>query len=191
MSVSIYAFAEEVALSAANIFSQRSSEKRYRVVIPAGTPRYALTSLISRAKLKDEKISTLHLIAHGGPGKLALSGVKFREQVLDVGACSWFGALKIQCEKAFPRIIVHGCQVASDLGHDPKSGVGVYHGNQTGVGYNFLLALAQATNTIVEAGIHVQGNDSRCQLEGSRITVGPNGAVPGAEFQYAPFREAL
>jgi hypothetical protein len=99
--------------------------------------------------------------------------------------------LKIHFEKTFPRIIVHSCQIASDAGHDPVSGVGVYNRNQTGIGYNFLLTLAQATNTIVEAGIHEQRNDARCQLEGARITVGPNGAVMGAEFQDAPFGETL
>ncbi|MEZ6135166.1 MAG: hypothetical protein R3C53_09675 [Pirellulaceae bacterium] len=190
MSVVIFAFAEDVTKPPFRSNVPQSSEKTYRVVIPTLTQRHALTRYISHAKLRDEKISTLHLVAHGSPGRLFLSGPS-PKLALDAGGCSWFGALRSHFETAFPRVIIHGCNSGSGTAMEPTMGYGSYALNQTGVGYEFALAMAKATGAIVEIGIHRQFNDPGYELEGPRLTVGPNGAALGAEYQYANYGQAL
>ncbi|MCP5420965.1 MAG: hypothetical protein H6970_11985 [Gammaproteobacteria bacterium] len=188
-SVEIYAFAEDVSKPpfTSLIPPTRANYGRYRVVISDGTPRHALTSAIKHAKKTDEKIGKLHLISHGAPGLLFLSGGKHAQLALDADACSWFGALRAHFDTIFPEIFIHGCNVASDITYNPGTGIGNYDMSQSGIGYRFLLAMAQATNTIVTGCIHRQFNDTFHLLEGPRITVGPKGAVSGAEYLNAPY----
>ena len=184
MSVAIYCYAQEVAVPPYTSKPPKSSTPSRRVVIPCGTPRHSICGLIKKAKSKHEKITTLHLVAHGSPGVLYLSGGRYPGLAIDAGAASWFGALKGHFDPTFPLIVIHGCNSASNVGHNANNGLGWYGHNQAGAGYNFLLEMAKATQAMVQGAIHRQSNDRGYQMEGPTITVGPKGAVAGAEFAY-------
>lgn len=184
MSISIYCYAADVAVAPYTSTPPRSNRPARRVVIPSGAPRHAITGYIKKAKKKEEKISTLHLVAHGAPGVLFLSGARFPKLAFDAGSAAWFGALKGHFDESFPLIVIHGCNSGSNLGHNPNSGLGWYGHNQSGAGYRFLLAMAQAAQTMVQGAINRQANDSMYGMEGPTITVGPRGAAMGAEYSY-------
>ena len=180
MSVSLFVFAHEVTVPPYTSSPPPSSRTSRRVVIPPGTPAHLITTLIKNGKKKDEKIATLHLVAHGAPGLLFLRGGKYPP--IDTAGVWWFGALRNHFEKTFPMVIIHGCNSASNVGHNPTTGVGWYGHNQMGVGFQFCKVMAQATQAIVQAAVNRQSNDRLYQMEGPTITVGPNGAAMGAEY---------
>ena len=181
MSVHIYAFAEDVTLvDEKHRFNSTPPSPGRRVVFPRGTPNFQLTSIIKSAKSRHEKISTLHLVAHGAPGKLFLASCS--HPAIDEGGAWWFGALRGHFDATFPLVVIHGCNTASNRNHNPDTGQGWYGHDQGGVGYQFCRVMASATQAIVQAGINTQYNDPMFNMEGPTITVGPNGAAPGAEY---------
>lgn len=181
MSVLIYVFAEDVTIKTEKEnYNSTPPRPGRRVVIPDGTPHHMLTSYIKRAKAKHEKISTLNLISHGAPGQLFLSGAN--HPPIDQAGNWWFGALRGHFDPTFPMVVIHGCNIASNYGHNPVTGIGWYGFNQSGVGYDYCRSMAQATQAFVQAGIHAQYNDSAHEMEGPTITVSPKGEAFGTEF---------
>lgn len=165
---------------------------RAKGVLPAHPPEYSgfknvlmqvfeNTSIINMVTtLKSlvypgDKIAFLYLCGHGNYGQMdmGLEGLSYQT--------AWLLSPLKTVLAPQARILIHACGVASEAPITEngifmtKTKPGTYTGSTQGVGYMFLLSIAQVTGAIVSGGVNVQQGDRNFRYEGLVLTVDPGG----------------
>ena len=174
----LYAFDSEVAGRYRAWKRHAAVRDVKRCYFRENTPPENIVKGIIHSAGKRQSIWLLILVAHGNPGSLSLGGA------IDVRALSKFAPLRDYMTPGGPGIEVHGCGIASDTRLD-RHGRGSHLSGRGGVGYNWVSTLARTVGVPVTAGLDDQILDELGRLEGTLITVQPDGS---GRFWKAPPR---